>query len=168
MIQNIYILSAPVQSGKTTSLMEFWESSEIGFDGFITPDIDESRKMIFLDTEEEIPLEMEPSYTGEVVRVGKYYFSKESFGLAKDKIAQFHLSTKKVIIIDEVGPLELNDLGLEPEFSEFIARFKELDNDTQLILVVRDTLLNRVIEKYDLEAAQVLSLHIFNQLFLSE
>ena len=58
MIPNIFILSGPTRSGKTTALMEFWERNIIQIDGFITPDIDDSRKLIFLDTDEEFPLEI--------------------------------------------------------------------------------------------------------------
>lgn len=148
--------------------MEFWESSDITIDGILTPDIDESRKLIFLDTEEEIPLEVEETYRGEVIRVGRYIFSQQSFEIAKKKIESLHNSQSRLIIIDEIGTLEVNNLGFEPSLSAYIDYFKTNVEHSQLILVVRDTLLSKVIEKYNLDNAQVLSLHLFNQIFLSE
>jgi len=168
MSSNIYILSAPIRSGKTSSLMEFWESADIRIDGILTPDIDGSRKMIFLDSEEEIMLEVDETYKGAMVRVGKFYFSQESFEQAREKLNKILPTKAQLIIIDEIGTLELNGLGFEPELSSFLSQYKSMNVNSQLILVVRDSLLPKVIEKYELDDAQVLSLHLFNKLFLSE
>jgi hypothetical protein len=62
----------------------------------------------------------------------------------------------------------MSDRGFEPEISQMIERFKSESNSKQLILVVRNTLLNSLIEKYNLQDAHVLSLHKFTDLFLGE
>lgn len=148
--------------------MEFWEMGTVGCDGFVTPDIDDSRKIIFLDSDEEIPFQVEDNYKGEVIEIGKFRFSKDSFGRVKEKLKQIHLTTKHLVIIDEIGPLEMNGKGFEPELSAVIEKFKSEVTSKQLILVVRNTLLNPLIEKYNLQNANVLSLHKFTDLFLGE
>ena len=167
-MSNIFILSAPIQSGKTTALMEFWEMGTVSCDGFITPDIDDSRKIIFLDTDEEVPFQVEENFKGEIVEIGQYKFSKESFELMKKKLKNLNQSSSNLIIIDEIGPLELRGAGFEPEFFEFLNLFKSEASSRQLIIVVRNTLLLQMIEKYGLQDAHVLSLHKFTDLFLEE
>ena len=86
MSSNIFILSAPIQTGKTTALMEFWETGITSFDGFITPDIDESRKLIFLDTDEELPFQLEDNAKEDVLQIGRFKLSQSTFDAVKNKL----------------------------------------------------------------------------------
>lgn len=166
MSPNIYILSGPVQSGKTTALMEFWERGVTSLDGFLTPDIDESRKLIFLDTDEELPFELNKEDATNAIKIGRFSFSTKTFEKAKQKLLQLHLSKANLIIIDELGKLEMEDKGFEPELKEYILNFRKKNSQQVLILVIRNTLLNAAIEKYQLEDANVLSLNLFIEKFL--
>ncbi|MFN9319570.1 MAG: nucleoside-triphosphatase, partial [Chitinophagales bacterium] len=148
MSHNIFILSAPIQSGKTTALMEFWESGLTSFDGFITPEIDESRKLIFLDTDEELPFELEGGNHLDSIEIGRFKFSKSTFEAAKQKFKSLHKTSASLIIIDELGKLEMDGRGFEPELGEFIEKFKLESNNKLLIIVIRNTLLAAAIEKY--------------------
>ena len=168
MSSNIFILSAPIQTGKTTALMEFWETGITSFDGFITPDIDESRKLIFLDTDEELPFELEATHDSDFIEVGRFKFSKSTIEAAKKKLKSLHRTSANLIIIDELGKLEMASVGFEPELGEFIEKFKTESNDKLLIIVIRNTLLTAAIEKYHLEEASVLSLELFIEKFLAE
>jgi nucleoside-triphosphatase THEP1 len=168
MSHNIFILSAPIQSGKTTALMEFWESGVTSFDGFITPEIDESRKLIFLDTDEELPFELEGGNHLDSIEIGRFKFSKSTFEAAKQKLKSLHKTSANLIIIDELGRLEMEGRGFEPELGEFIEKFKLESNNKLLIIVIRNTLLAAAIEKYGLEEASVLSLNLFIEKFLEE
>ena len=161
MTSNIFILSAPIQTGKTTALMEFWELGITSFDGFITPDIDESRKLIFLDKDEELPFQLEDNAKEDVLQIGRFKLRQSTFNAVKNTRAQ-------LIIIDEIGPLEMNNYGFEPELSSFIEKFKAMNSSKLLIIVVRNTILNAAIEKYKLEDAAVLSLDSFIDKFLGE
>lgn len=166
MSNNIFILSAPIRSGKTTALMEFWEGSSTSFDGFITPDIDESRKLILLDTDEELPFELVEADGKNTITIGKFSLSKSTFDLAKNKLQQLHKTPANLIIIDELGKLEMDGKGFEPELGDFIQNFKGGSSNKTLIIVIRNTLLAAAIEKYKLEDAAVLSLDLFIEKFL--
>lgn len=166
MSPNIFILSAPIRSGKTTALMEFWEGGSVKFDGFITPDIDESRKLILLDTDQELPFELENGDKSNSIAVGKFLLSKSTFDLVKNKLKHLHKTTANLIIIDEIGKLEMEGEGFEPELGEFIQNFKQAYGDKLLILVIRNTLLAAAIARYQLGEAAVLSLDLFIEKFL--
>lgn len=168
MSHNIFILSAPIQSGKTTALMEFWERGITSCDGFITPEIDESRKLILVDTDEELPFELEDGDETNSISVGRFKFSKSTFEVVKKKLITLHKTAANLIIIDELGKLEMAGHGFEPELGEFIDNFKTKSKDKLLILVIRNTLLSAAIEKYKLEEAGVLSLELFIEKFLDE
>lgn len=166
MSHNIFILSAPIQSGKTTALMEFWESEVTSFDGFITPEIDESRKLILLNTDEELPFELAEGNENNSISIGRFKFSNSTFELVKKKLKTLDKTAANLIIIDELGKLEMEDKGFEPELGEFIQNFKLKAKNKLLILVIRNTLLAAAIEKYELEEASVLSLDLFIEKFL--
>lgn len=168
MSTNIFILSAPIRSGKTTALMEFWEMGTIDMDGFITPEIDELRKLILLDSEEELDFELEEISTEKFIQVGPFKFSQSVFIIAKSKIKSLIKSKAKLIIIDEIGRLEMENLGFEPELTVYIEKFKSKNSNQILILVIRDSLLVKAIEKYKLEEAHVLSLDLFKAQFLGD
>jgi nucleoside-triphosphatase THEP1 len=166
MSHNIFILSAPIQSGKTTALMEFWEGGVTSFDGFITPEIDESRKLILLDTDEELPFELADGDESNSISIGRFKFSKSTFELVKKKLKTLDKTAANLIIVDELGKLEMEGNGFEPELGEFIQNFKLKAKNKLLILVIRNTLLAAAIEKYELEEASVLSLDLFIEKFL--
>ncbi|MBL7788620.1 MAG: hypothetical protein JNL75_02155 [Chitinophagales bacterium] len=166
MSNNIFILSAPIRSGKTTALMEFWEGSSTRFDGFITPDIDESRKLILLDTDEELPFELDEADEKNAIAIGKFFLSKSTFNLVKNKLQQLHKTPASLIIIDELGKLEMDGKGFEPELGDFIQNFKGASSNKTLIIVIRNTLLAAAIEKFKLEDAAILSLDLFIEKFL--
>ena len=166
MSHNIFILSAPIQSGKTTALMEFWERGVTSCDGFITPEIDESRKLILLDTDEEHPFELEDGDEKNSISIGRFKFSKSTFEIVKDKLRKLDKTAANLIIIDELGKLEMEGKGFEPELGAFLQNFKQDSKNKLLILVIRNTLLADAIEKYELEGASVLSLDLFIEKFL--
>jgi nucleoside-triphosphatase THEP1 len=168
MNSNIYILSAPIRSGKTTALMEFWEMGMIDMDGFITPEIDELRKLIFLDTDEEFDFELEENSIEKSIQVGPFKFSQEVFRISKNKLKKLSQSKSKLIIVDEIGRLEMEGFGFEPELNLFIESFKKKESNQILILVIRDSLLIKAIEKYDLDESHVLSLDLFKNQFVGE
>ena len=55
----------------------------------------------------------------------------------------------KWLVIDEIGPLELRGGGLEPMVGKILNEYKRTKNN-RLIIVVRENLLEKVIEHYKL------------------
>ncbi|WP_422103952.1 nucleoside-triphosphatase [Winogradskyella sp.] len=149
----IYILSDRIRSGKTTALQE-WVKKTSNVVGFLSPDI--NGKRMFLEIETGKLLAMEKS-DGDLT-VGKYNFAKDSFDYVEQRIKKaWHLNKADVIVLDEIGPLEIKkNLG-------FHQLLLHLQNTTEkahpnLILVVRDYCLEDFKSKYKFNNLKVLTI----------
>lgn len=158
MIKKIFIITGPVQSGKTTFLMDLFKD-RLDTDGFLCPDFDNRRFFFDLDTKELKEFEVsDESAPTDLTRIGKFVFRSEIFTTAKMKIENARHKVKSFFIVDEIGKLELKNQGLEPELYKLL-HSQSLVN-TILILVVRDYLLEAVIRKYDLNTDEIINVEI--------
>jgi nucleoside-triphosphatase THEP1 len=144
----IYILSGPIQTGKTTALVK-WSATRSDVFGILTPVV--NGKRIFMDAHTQDQFEMESNdVEQEVVSIGRFKFSREAFEKASQIIGR--AINKSWLVIDEIGPLELNKEG----FYEILR--KALENHTQqLLIVVRESLLPRVTEFFQVKSYDVIS-----------
>jgi nucleoside-triphosphatase THEP1 len=144
----IYILSGPIQIGKTTALVK-WSAGRSDVFGILTPVV--NGKRFFMDAHAQNQFEMESNdIEQEVVSIGGFKFSREAFERASHIID--HAINKGWLVIDEIGPLELNKEG----FYEILR--KALENHThQLLIVVRESLLPRVTEFFQVKSYDVIS-----------
>jgi len=103
-------------------------------------------------------MDWESHYPNELkLEVGKFTFNIDSFKKAIDQLKIDSISPEiDWLIIDEIGKLELeSNHGLEPFISEFIANFLSENNSKKLILIIRDSLLKKAIEKYQLQGCVI-------------
>ena len=92
---------------------------------------------------------MESKHENELVTIGKYKFRKSVFDWAQNILIDCIDKKLDWIIIDEIGPLELEGKGLEPGISNI---FKLVDNlNGNILCVVRDSILEEFIEHYNLQ-----------------
>ena len=89
-----------------------------------------------------------------VVTIGNYIFSSEALLWAQQILVDALQSPNRLIIIDEIGPLELRSSGLEPVLTEIIS--EAIAEEKKLILVVRPTLIDLIIAKYNLSSTVVI------------
>ena len=91
------------------------------------------------------------------LEVGKFVFNIDSFSKALLHLEEDYLNPNlKYLIIDELGKLEVErNLGFEPGISKFIAKFKIDNKGKNLIIVVRDSLLESAINKYKLQGVAI-------------
>ncbi len=152
---NIFILSKPIQSGKTTSLME-WCKGKNNVTGILTPDIEGSRKLYDIINKTYIDFEAKQPFTDtNIVSIGKYNFLEHVFEKAQQII--LNQTDSDFLIIDEIGRLELNQSkGLEPALGIIIKKYLNKEISSNLILVIRDYLLEECIEKYQLQEAKII------------
>jgi nucleoside-triphosphatase THEP1 len=158
-MNRIIVFTGPVQSGKTTFLRRLFEDRK-DVAGFLCPDVNGLR--CFFDLKSKELLEFEVPQAGDglsVIHIGKFAFRSDTFANAKRMISQASDISSSFFIIDEIGKLELKGLGLEPELN--IMLHDRNPNITTLILVVRDYLLDDVINRYSLQNAVVI--HIENK-----
>ncbi len=160
----IIILTDTIQSGKTSALLQYCNIKK-NCTGFLCPDQNGMRKFLDLKTGISYEFEVGNSATDDCTNVGKFKFNNKIFKLAQKQLVALCSSNNSNIIIDEIGKLEMQGEGLEPALNEFLSKVSSLKNCI-LILVVRNTLLEAVIEKYNLQNAEIKNLQTFKNEFL--
>jgi len=147
-MSSVYLFTGEIKSGKTTRLQE-WAASNNNTDGILAPVIDGNRHIIRIKSGETKLLE----YTGEdkaieLTKIGKYNFLTSVFEWGRNEIYDAFLKKPEWLIIDEIGPLELRGEGLEPVVSKILN--EKLKSESTIVLVVRKSLHEKVIEHYNL------------------
>ena len=147
----ILILTGPTRSHKTTTLLN-WASERNDCGGVLTPDQDGLRMLFNVHDKILLPFQKNKTTSSTDISIGRFYFDAHVFSLAS-KWLDAHLTDPNLnyIILDEVGPLELNGRG----WDHWIRTSLKNLGDKTLILVVRHSLLNDVIHHYGLTDAQV-------------
>jgi nucleoside-triphosphatase THEP1 len=131
-VRQVFILTAPVQTGKTTSLMG-WMAGRTDVAGIVTPVVNGVRFFMNARTKEQFSMEASRGET-ETLNIGRFVFSKNNFDIAVQVIRD-EMNEKGWLIIDEIGPVELRGEGFSDVLKELLAG----QNDGQrLLLVVRD------------------------------
>ena len=121
----IFILTGPVHSGKTTLLKDVFRElkrQEYTVGGFLSEAIWEEEKTVGYDLfdlkeERSIPLIRR---TGEKKwqRIGQYFFVPQ--GLAEAEKIILREEDVDILVVDEVGPLELSGKGFWPALKQVI------------------------------------------------
>lgn len=127
--KGIYLLTGPVRSGKTTSLVT-WSENRNDVQGILTPVI--NGKRIFMDAASREQFPMEAEGEEETLTVGRFAFSKKNFDKAI-RIIRGAAGQADWLLIDEIGPLELSGEGFDAVLKEILAV-----RNRKLLLVVRD------------------------------
>ncbi|MEP6646255.1 MAG: nucleoside-triphosphatase [Saprospiraceae bacterium] len=147
----ILILTGPVRSLKTTTLYH-WAMSRQDCGGFLTPDDGGMRMMYNVKDKKTISFQKTERTSDADVVIGRFVFDGEVFKTATTWLDNALADPAILyIILDEVGPLELNGGGWDLWIRSSL---KKMSTKT-LILVVRHSLLNEVIRHYDLKDAQI-------------
>ncbi len=151
----IIILTAPIQSGKTTSLIN-WPAARDNIYGILTPVVNGKRVFMNAQTREQFPMEA----TGEeaTLAVGRFLFSKNAFDKAV-QIIRDAIPKEGWLVIDEIGPLEIRGEGFCDVLKEVLAQRKN-----KILLVVREGLTEKVQEHFafvanEISSDSLLSLH---------
>lgn len=153
----IIILSRPIRSGKTSQLLA-QIAADNSYDGVVCPDVNGLRKLMLVADRRIIDLET--SQEVNTVNVGRFYFEKRAFDRANALLVNYSPNEFNVnggLIIDEVGKLELNEEGFHFGLLAVLDKFQHNKSECpfNLILVVRDSLLDKVVAKYNLQSALV-------------
>ncbi len=137
----IFILTGPVHSGKTTLLrraVEELKEKKLQVGGFLSEVILKNDKVLGYDL---VDLKQEKSFPfirreGEKMwpSVGSFYFIPKSLAEASKIILRSGASD--ILVVDEVGPLELSGKGLWPYLNQVIFEPK-----AHYLLVVRENII---------------------------
>jgi nucleoside-triphosphatase THEP1 len=152
MQQNMFILCDEVQSGKTTLLQQFCKKySQTA--GILSPIVNGQRVFYNIGTKEFFDMEAKGDEAH--LAIGKYLFSAEAFTKASGLLlAASKQNTHEYLIIDEVGPLEINR---REGFYHALTQIVQEQSFNKLILVVRPSLLSGLTVLPGLQTALQLS-----------
>ncbi len=145
----VVILSRPVRTGKTSSLLA-WAREREHVKGILTPDAGEGRVFMDLATGERFP--MQASDEKDIMPVGRFRFSRAAFARASAMLRQA-ATGNGWIVIDEIGPLELKGEGFATVLQELLVLPV---NSYSLLLVVREGLVEEVKAKFFLQNIRVI------------
>lgn len=159
----IYLYTAPIKTGKTTALLN-WVKDRKDVGGILAPDIDELRYIYRLRDRSMHDYQVKQAQLidipePDILNICKFNFLRSSFELAKSIIKEDVQTNINYVVIDEVGKLELKDEGLQPIVAEVIDLCSRNQSDSNLIIVIRDTLLFDVVMHFDLEGYKVIELN---------
>lgn len=157
--QKIFILSGAVAEGKTTCLKKIiaiLKEKDIKTAGIICPrmvennltmgydieDIKSGEKKTFLRIEENTDYQ----------KIGKYSIHPQGLALGMQALSTSQHSDNKLVIIDEIGRLELSGKG----WAESLEILLKAGNNV-VLLAVRDQFVDQVIEKWSFEKPFVFS-----------
>ncbi len=143
--KEVYILTGTIHSGKSSTLANWCKTRNDVF-GILSPV--ENGKRFFQDISngEKFPMEAGPDEIS-TIPIGKFKFSMSAFSKAIEVITRSSYNKNGWLVIDEIGPLELSGRGFDEVLKEL------LDNspsNIKLILVIRDTIKDDVIQRYSL------------------
>jgi nucleoside-triphosphatase THEP1 len=148
----VYIISGKISAGKTTfakKLADELKRHNIAVGGIISEKVMSDSQisgynLIDIETNESEIL-LRRSDEVEKERIGRFGIFAEGFVRGKAILTRVRLSENTIAIIDEVGVLELGDKG----WSECLVELLETSNK-QLLIIVRENLLEEVIRKWNL------------------
>lgn len=151
----IYILTGNIKTGKTTALLN-WCKNRTDVSGIATPVINGKRFFVNIATADTFKMEADETEV-DTLNIGRFRFSKEAFHTANTILQQ--LSNCKYVVIDEIGPLELQQQGLYASVQFLLAGKKN-----SLILIVREKLVDAVIDFFQLLQPTILNTNSLQQL----
>jgi nucleoside-triphosphatase len=154
MTDQIYLITGPIHSGKTTRLAE-WIKEKADVDGILQPVIDGKRYIRHISTGELRLLEISGDIShADIITIGTYKFDNKVFAWGGSELLSAFSRNPEWLIIDEFGKLEIEGKGIEPYISRIIHGLKE-KSKTNLLIVVRDYLLTSLLSKYNLSLNSV-------------
>lgn len=157
---SVFIVSGDISEGKTTFLEKLSKNIKAkGFfvGGFYAPRIIKNNQtigynLIAVETGEQfhfLKIKDEKS----IESIGRFEINKETLERGRQILSPENIKGKKIILIDEIGKLELNDKGWKKSL-EYLLTLPNL----YLILSVRKEFKNAIIDKFNISNLTLLPL----------
>jgi nucleoside-triphosphatase THEP1 len=125
--------------------------------GILCPDQEELRFLYSISTKTWYPLQNPDPLEGKTLEIGRFHFLFDGFETARQCLLNDAEHGYDWLVVDEVGRLEMRDnQGLEPALTTLIDGYKTQRYQGNLMLVVRDFLVDEVKSFYGLEDSPVI------------
>lgn len=156
----IIIISGHIGQGKTTQvqkLVEMLRSDHVPVAGIFSPRIMKDEETIGYDIIDAATNKrdqfLRAGSNSEFEKIGKYLILPHGYLTGTEALRRSQNEKYKVIVIDEIGQLELNDKGWAKDLDKLFTQSK-----SNFILSVRDSFTDHVIKKWDLKNYVVFNL----------
>ncbi len=149
--KEVYILTAPIQTGKTTSLVN-WSEKRNDVYGILTPVVEGKRMFMNANNRQLFLMEAKDGEV-ETLKVGRFIFSKTNFDKAI-QIVRESINKQGWLVIDEIGPMEIRGEGFSNVLKEVLA-----NRQYKTLIVVRDKedMVEKVKEQFEISNAIIIS-----------
>lgn len=151
--QFIYILTGKINSGKTTAITN-WIAGKNEVFGILTPKILGRRVFKNIETGEQFEMETIADEV-DILKIGRYSFSGMAFNKASLILQNGLQNPRGWLIVDEVGPLELQQKGFYKVIADII---ENKNTNLKKLLVIRDTLVDEVMSFFGIKDYKILML----------
>ena len=151
-VSQVYIVSAPVHTGKSSSILE-WTGQTPGVAGIVAPEVQGLKVYVDVKTGRRFPHETRDLHlsANALEIIGPYRFLRESFREAQRLLLSAMAEQPIWLVLDEIGKLELWNKGLEPAAGQIIRAYKDGIVPGNLVLIIRDSLLDAARERYGID-----------------
>lgn len=159
-LERIYILTGPINSGKSAFLSQLAEALRAegilpgGFiaDKHFTESGDLSYHIRDVQTARSLPLSS-GKYTEGWIMIGKFYFNPGAIALWSELLSGIKNGSANLIIIDEIGPFELEDMLWAGAISYLLTA-----TNLPMIWVVRSGLVKPVLTKWHIQKPVIIDI----------
>jgi len=156
----VFIITGKTGSGKTTFLVRLIKrlrEQGLTVTGFlavrsVTKEPDRYYDMHLLDSGKFIPLASRESVK-DWIKIYNFYFSPEAIRCGNRILNDPQISNKDLVVVDEIGIFELEGKVWADSVSLLVSKSNNI-----MIWVVRDTILEKVIRKWDIQDPVILDI----------
>lgn len=155
--QKIFIVTGSIGQGKTTfiqKIIENFQSKGIALGGIYSPRVMQGKTTVGYDIIDINTNERESflrqDYTGNNLKIGRFNINLQGLQKGVKAIKKSSNNNIQIIIIDEVGVLELENKGWAKNIEEIIR-----NSQNHVLLVIRDSFVEKVIKKWEIKNYQI-------------
>ena len=160
-VQKIFIITGKIDSGKKTfkkNLIENLKEKKIKVGGIYSQKIFENNVRIGYDlfdiNTNKSEIFLRKNINGNYNKIGIFSIFPKALELRIESLKPENNTENKIVIIDEIGNLEFSDKAWAKSLEELI-KFPQ----NHILIVVREALTEKVIEKWNLQNYTVFNLH---------
>lgn len=152
----VFILSGAQGIGKTAKLAEvvrLLRADGIEPQGFLSQVVLEGENRLGYDLHilsDRSTMPLARTHTVTATSVGPFGFFDDAIRAGRDELDRAHARASALIIVDEIGPLEMRGGGWTPALLPLF-----IERTCPLLLVVRPSLVNDVCSRWDLEPVEI-------------
>lgn len=148
----VFIITGAIGEGKTTQVQKVIEelkSKNIKVGGIVSPrimdkDITTGYDVLVIENNNREPF-LRRNSESESDKIGNFSISEKGLQMGVNALSLSNRDHSEVIVIDEIGRLELENRGWSSNLTEL------LNNSKVLLITIRDNFVDQVIQKWDLK-----------------